>query len=217
MTREPIWTLPPDPPSDEIEELARLWNVPFLVARLLRKRGIADREGGERFLRPGLEHLVDPFRLAGMEAATERILRALEGGERIGVFGDFDVDGVTSAALLFRVFRRLGSPPVCRLPHRLQEGYGLSRAAVDDIAERGVRLLITVDSGVTGHAAIDYAGGLGMECIVTDHHEPKESLPNALAVIDPKREDCRYPHPDLVGVGLAWKLADALASRGAGE
>ena len=89
MTRLPIWTLPPEPPRDEIENLARLWNVPHLVARLLWRRGFVDREGGERFLRPGLEHLVDPFRLAGMGAATERILRALEGGERIGVFGDF--------------------------------------------------------------------------------------------------------------------------------
>ncbi|MBN1826751.1 MAG: single-stranded-DNA-specific exonuclease RecJ [Candidatus Eisenbacteria bacterium] len=217
MTQNPIWSLPPEPPPEKIADLAVSLSVPPLIARLLWRRGIRDSEGGERFLRPSLEHLHDPFLLTGMEAAVERILRAFEEDETIGIFGDFDVDGVTSAALLDRVFRRIARPPVCRLPHRLNEGYGLSRAAVEDLAGAGVRLLITVDSGVTSHDSIAYARGLGLDCIITDHHETKEKLPDALAVIDPKQAGCEYPDPNLVGVGLAWKLADALASRGAGE
>ena len=152
-----------------------------------------------------------------MEEAADRIRKAVENKERIGIFGDFDVDGVSSAALLVRFLREAGYDPACRLPNRQSEGYGLSVRSVDDLYEEGVRLLITVDCGITAHEEIRYAETRGMKTIVTDHHQPQETLPEAVAVVDPKRADSSYPYPDLAGVGIAYKLAGALAAKGIGH
>jgi single-stranded-DNA-specific exonuclease len=147
---------------------------------------------------------------------VERILSALAEGETIGLFGDFDVDGIAGVALLDRFLRRTGRDPVCRLPRRLTEGYDLSIDAVDDLARSGATLLVTVDCGVSASGALAHAASLGIDCVVTDHHEPGAHLPGAVAVVDPRRPDCPYPFKDLAGVGIAWKLADALAASGAG-
>jgi single-stranded-DNA-specific exonuclease len=213
---QPVWTYREEPDAEKIRELSSGLGVRPLVATLLWQRGVRSTADGKTFLDPSMDDLIDCFRLEGMNVAVARILRALEEGEPIGLFGDFDVDGVTGAALLYRFFRRVGSPPVWRLPRRLDEGYGLSRAAIDEFAERGVKLLVTVDCGITAVEEVRYAGERGIECIVTDHHEPKGTLPNALAVVDPKRTECTYPFKHLAGVGIAWKLADGLTRKGVG-
>jgi single-stranded-DNA-specific exonuclease len=214
---QPIWTFRETPEPDAIHEICVDLDVPPLVGNLLWQRGIRSAAEGRVFLDPSLDDLHDSFLLEGMEASVDRIATALRNREQIGIFGDFDVDGVTGAALLYRFFRRLGHGPVCRLPRRLEEGYGLSRAGIDEFAERGVSILITVDCGITAIEEIRYAAERRIECIVTDHHEPKGTLPEALAVIDPKRADCGYPFKHLAGVGIAWKLAEALTRRGVGR
>jgi len=213
---QPVWTLREEPNIEQVHEISVGLGVRPLVAALLWQRGIRSPSDARAFLEPSLNDLIDCFRMEGMDVAVRRILGALEEEEQIGLFGDFDVDGVTGAALLYRFFRRAGSRPVCRLPRRLDEGYGLSRAAIDEFAERGVKLLITVDCGITAVEEVRYAGERGIECIVTDHHEPKGTLPNALAVVDPKQAESTYPFKHLAGVGIAWKLADALTRKGVG-
>lgn len=214
---EPVWTLNGSPPREEEERLTAGLGVSALVARLLWARGIRTADEGARFLRPSITDLHDPGRLAGMDVAVDRIRSALKKGERIGLFGDFDVDGVSSSALTYRYFRRLGREVSWRLPRRISEGYDLSREAVDDLAAEGVRLLITVDCGITAHESVAYAVDRGMDVIVTDHHQPKETLPRAIAVLNPRRADCPYPFPDLAGVGLAFKLAEGLTAAGEGS
>ncbi|MFH1279863.1 MAG: single-stranded-DNA-specific exonuclease RecJ [Candidatus Eisenbacteria bacterium] len=213
----PGWTYREGPSADEERGLGEALGLPPLVARLLWSRGIRTSEEGDRFLRPSISHMNDPYRLSDMERAVERIGAALKKGERIGLFGDFDVDGVSGAALLYRFFRRLGRDVSWRLPRRLSEGYDLSREAIEDLAAEGVRLLVTIDCGITAHESVAFAVSRGMDVIVTDHHQPKDTLPVATAVVNPKRSDCPYPFDDLAGVGLAFKLADALSAAGHGE
>lgn len=214
---DPVWTYREGPSEEEERGLRDALGVRPLVARLLWSRGVRTAAEGESFLRPSLAHMFDPFRLSDMERAVGRIDRALEEGERIGLFGDFDVDGVSGTALLYRCFRRLGREVSWRLPRRLTEGYDLSREGIDDLAAEGVKLLITVDCGITAHGSVAHAVASGMDVIVTDHHQPKETLPAAMAVVNPKRPDCPYPFEDLAGVGIAFKLAAALVAAGHGS
>ncbi|RPJ42513.1 MAG: single-stranded-DNA-specific exonuclease RecJ [Candidatus Latescibacterota bacterium] len=211
-----IWTLREKPTPGRVEEMARALGVRPLLASLLLARGMEGPEQAARFLRPSLSDLHDPFRMKDMDRATERIAAAVKRRETIGLFGDFDVDGVSGAALLARCLRREGVDPLVRLPRRLTEGYDLSAAAVEEFAAAGVSLLVTVDCGVTAIASLEEARRRGIDSVVSDHHEPKGTLPPAHAVVDPRRADCPYPEKDLAGVGIAWKLADALASGGIG-
>ncbi len=181
---------------------------PFL-SLLLYSRGFSDDEQIYDFLHPDAT-LSDPFELIDMEAAAERVEQALEGFEKIAVFGDYDADGVTAAALLYLYLRERGANVVCILPDRMRDGYGLSPEAVERLFESGVRLIVTVDNGIAALDAAARAKELGIDLVVTDHHRPGEVLPDAVAVVDPHRADCPSEFKDNAGVGVAFKLAAAI-------
>ncbi len=184
-----------------------------VIARLLVLRGLAAPEAAERFLHPTLDHLHDPFQLTDLPKAVDRLLHAIEGGERIAVHGDYDVDGVTSTVILRRLLELLGAEVIHFIPHRLKDGYGLEPAAIDRLAAQQVSVVVSVDCGIRSGAAAHRARELGLDLVVTDHHEPEPTLPPALAVVNPKRRDCPYPEKDLAGVGVALKLVQALCQR----
>lgn len=194
-------------------ELARALGVPPIVARLLVIRGLADPDAARRFLEPSLDHLHDPMTLTDLPKAVERIEAAIARREPIAVHGDYDVDGVTSTVMLRRVIEWLGGEVRHFLPERLRDGYGLNVPAVDRLHAEGVRLIVSVDCGIRADAAAHRAGELGVDLVVTDHHEPDAALPDAYAVVNPKRPDCPYPDKHLAGVGVAFKLVQALATR----
>jgi single-stranded-DNA-specific exonuclease len=208
----PRWEIEP---CDDVAtaSLAAALNIDPAVARLLCQRGFADPEQATRFLHPGLEHLHDPMLLADMRAAVERIMAALARRERIAIHGDYDVDGVTSTVILRRALELLGGDVVHFIPERLKDGYGLQPAAIERLHAGGVALVISVDCGIRGADAARRARELGVDLIITDHHEPDTELPPALAVINPKRADCSYPDKYLAGVGVALKLVQALCHR----
>ncbi|HZV80975.1 MAG TPA: single-stranded-DNA-specific exonuclease RecJ [Geobacteraceae bacterium] len=184
-----------------------------LVARLLCVRGINSREEMKQFLSPSLADMGDPFLLKGMAEAVERLAIAKKRGETICIHGDYDVDGVTSVALLLTFLQGVGFPAVYVIPLRLEEGYGLSTDGVDEAVRLGASVLITVDCGITSLKEAAYCREMGIDLIVTDHHTPGENLPEALAVINPLQPGCSAPFRQLAGVGLAFKLAIALRSR----
>jgi single-stranded-DNA-specific exonuclease len=202
-------------PCDEVAvaRLATELDVSVMTARLLCIRGIGNADAARRFLTPSLDDLHDPFALAGMGHAVERVLGAIERKERIAIHGDYDVDGVTSTVILRRALELLGADVTHFIPERLRDGYGLQPAAVERLHADGVRLVISVDCGIRGVEAADRARELGLDLIITDHHEPDTALPRAVAVINPKRHDCTYPDKNLAGVGVALKLVQALCAK----
>jgi single-stranded-DNA-specific exonuclease len=181
---------------------------PFL-ALLLVTRGITDAESAADFLLGG-DISDDPFSFADMDIAVDRIQRAVDSGEMIAIYGDYDVDGVTATVLLYSYLRENGADVIYYIPERECEGYGLNRQSVDFLCHQGVKLIITVDNGISAAEEIDYAAEKGVEVIVTDHHQPPEKLPNAVAVVNPKRSDCESEFKEYAGVGVAFKLACAL-------
>jgi single-stranded-DNA-specific exonuclease len=192
------------------EELAQSLGIDRLLARLLVVRGVRDAGQAQLFLRGGLEHFHDPMRMLGMREAVERIRRALEAGEKIRIYGDYDADGVSSTTLMILLMRRLKADFDYYIPHRIHEGYGLNRGALELAAAQGVSLIVTVDTGISAREEIEYAKRLGIDVVVTDHHEPPPQLPEAVAIINPKQPGCPYPFKQLAGVGVALKLAQAL-------
>lgn len=197
--------------------LADALAVPSIVARLLCQRGFSDPELATRFLNPSLDHLHDPMALADMGVAVERLLAAVARGERIAIHGDYDVDGITSTVILRRALELLGGNVTHFIPERLKDGYGLQAAAIERLHADGVRLVVSVDCGIRGADAARRARDLGVDLIITDHHEPDVELPAALAVINPKRYDCAYPDKNLAGVGVALKLVQALCQKSGRE
>ncbi|MBC7105503.1 MAG: DHH family phosphoesterase, partial [Firmicutes bacterium] len=167
-------------------------------------------------LDPRPERLYGPRLMADMDRAVERLRRAVGRGERVLVYGDYDCDGITGTALLVRVLRALGCRVEYYIPHRVEEGYGLNREALDWAAARGVTLVVTVDCGIQAAELVARAGEAGMDIIVTDHHEIAGPLPEAAAVVNPRRPDCQYPFKELAGVGVAYKLAQALTGDSGG-
>jgi single-stranded-DNA-specific exonuclease len=190
--------------------LAATLEIPPLIARLLCQRGLGDPEAAARFLAPRLEHLHDPLLLADMRPAVDRVLAAIARRERIAIHGDYDVDGITSTVILRRALELMGADVVHFIPERLKDGYGLQASAIDRLHAEGAALVISVDCGIRGAEAAARARELGVDLIVTDHHEPDATLPPALAVINPKRADCAYPDKYLAGVGVALKMVQAL-------
>ena len=184
-----------------------------VTARLLCIRGLGDVETARRFLSPVLEDLHDPFALTDMAVAVDRILGAVARHERIAVHGDYDVDGVTSTVILRRALELIGADVFHFIPERLKDGYGLQPASIERLRADGASLVISVDCGIRGMEAADRARELGLDLIITDHHEPDVDLPRALAVVNPKRRDCLYPDKNLAGVGVALKLVQALCAR----
>ena len=202
-------------PCDDAQSsvLANALNLHPTVARLLCMRGFGDPETANRFLNPSLDHLHDPFKLADMMTAVERLEQALARHERIAVHGDYDVDGITSTVILRRALEMLGGTVVHFIPERLRDGYGLQPAAIERLHADGVSLVVSVDCGIRGTEAARRARDLGIDLIITDHHEPDDALPVAVAVINPKRHDCSYPDKHLAGVGVALKVVQALCTR----
>jgi single-stranded-DNA-specific exonuclease len=199
------------PPNPRVEEkLAAALQIRSLPARLLVNRGITSIDAGREFLTPSLQRLHDPFLMRGMAEAVQRLIRALQNQESIVIYGDYDVDGITATAVLSWFFRDIGVPVPYYLPHRMREGYGLNTEAVRQLAAQGTRVLITVDCGITGHDEVQLARRLGMDVIVTDHHQVPPTLPDAVAVLNPHQAECGYPAKELAGVGVAFKLVMAL-------
>jgi single-stranded-DNA-specific exonuclease len=212
MKAERIWDARPCD-EERAATVAREVGVSPVTARLLCIRGLSNTEDARRFLSPSLSDLHDPFGLADMSAAVDRILAAIARRERIAVHGDYDVDGVTSTVILRRALELLGADVVHFLPERLRDGYGLQSASLERLHAEGVRLAISVDCGIRADEAARRAVSLGLDLIITDHHEPDATLPPAVAVINPKRHDCQYPDKNLAGVGVALKLVHALCIR----
>ncbi|HEY0673689.1 MAG TPA: single-stranded-DNA-specific exonuclease RecJ [Longimicrobiales bacterium] len=207
----PRWVARAQPAPGVAATLASELALPPALCRLLALRGFTQSDSAKRYLKPRLEELHDPFLLAGMDAAVERVRRAISAGEKILVHGDYDVDGICSAALYARVLRSLGATVQAFVPHRLTDGYDLGHAGVRAAAEFGATLILTGDCGIVAHEAVRAAADLGIDVIVTDHHTPGAELPACAAVINPNRSDCRYPEKGLAGVGVAFKLCQALA------
>ncbi|PZE19458.1 single-stranded-DNA-specific exonuclease RecJ [Paenibacillus xerothermodurans] len=199
--------------ADQAEQLAKDLQIEPLLARLLIVRGIKSKENAAAFLHGGTDRTHDPFLLDGMTRAVYRVRQALERGEHIRVYGDYDADGVSSTALMVFLLRQLGASFDYYIPHRVREGYGLNKGAIEAAHTQGVTLLITVDTGISSVEEISYASELGIDVIVTDHHEPPAVLPQAYALINPKKPGCTYPFKQLAGVGVALKLAEALLGR----
>lgn len=197
----------------KIDRLTRELNINPLLARLLVLRGIETKEQADIFLSGRIEHFYDPYLMDGMTEAVGRIRLALERREKIRIYGDYDADGVSSTSLLIHLFRSLGATFDYYIPHRVHEGYGLNRGALDKAKESGVALIVTVDTGISAVDEIAYATELGIDVVVTDHHEPPELLPQALAIVNPKKPGCPYPFKGLAGAGVAFKLAQALLGR----
>lgn len=207
MAHNKQWRVAPRIPADVA---ARLNAFPPLSAQLLYNRGVTDAAAATAFLARDESLLEDPLLLPDMGRAIERVRRAMSDSETVGVFGDFDADGVTGTALLSEGLSSLGLSVVPYIPHRVDEGHGLSFKAVDSLRERGVSLILTVDCGVTSNEEVAYAASLGIDTIITDHHLPSSTPPLALAVVDPKLPGSAYPFPDLAGVGLALKMVQGL-------
>jgi single-stranded-DNA-specific exonuclease len=199
-----------EPEPRAVAELAAGLKLQPVVAKLLASRGFTDLQEADRFLKGGTDCFHDPFLLDGMEKAVSRIREALDSGEKIRIYGDYDADGVSSTSLMIHLMRKLNADFDYYIPHRATEGYGLNHNAVKLAADSGVSLIVTVDTGISAWEQVEYASELGIDVVVTDHHEPPERLPDACAVLNPKKPGCTYPYKYLAGVGVAFKLAHAL-------
>ena len=207
---EPRWEEPGEVPPDAVRSLQKALSLPEVLCALLVKRDLADPARAKAFLRPLLSDLDGPDALAGMATASERLLDAVQEGETILVHGDYDVDGIAGATLLTRWIRRIGGTAIPFVPHRLRDGYDLGAAGIDAAREFGADLIVTVDSGIRAHDAVADANAAGLDVIITDHHAPAETLPPALAVVNPNRVDCEYPNKGLCGTGVAYRLCESL-------
>lgn len=208
-----IWRVEPSQQGLSEEEQAQLGISP-LLASLLARRGVTTLKDAKLFLDGGLETLHSPFLFPDMAKAVERLQRAVETKEKILIYGDYDVDGITAVALILRTLRKVAAGNLMYfIPKRLEEGYGLHRSALEKAVQNGCTLIVTVDCGISGYEEAEYLKSTGVDLIITDHHEPPPVLPNALAVIDPKLPEIGYPCSYLAGVGVAFKLLQALAER----
>ena len=196
--------------EEKVEELSNKYHLNKLLATILANRNIANEEEIRLFLNPTRNDFHDPYLITDMEKAINRIVEAIEKQEKVTIYGDYDVDGITSITVLKSFLKDRGLEVSQYIPNRLHEGYGLNKNAIDKIHNNGCELMITVDCGISAIEEIEYANSLGIETIVTDHHEPGNELPNALAVIDNKRKDSTYPFRELAGVGVVFKVIQAL-------
>lgn len=196
-----------------VQVLADSLNISEILARLLVLRNISTFNDARQFFRPSLEYLHDPFLMDQMDQATGRVIEALAENQKICIYGDYDVDGTCATALLYMFLKELDANVDFYIPRRLEEGYGLSASAIDVVKSKGTSLMITVDCGITAIEETDYANSLGMDVIICDHHQPKEELPRAVAVLDPLKPGCNYPFKYLSGAGVAFKLAQGVCER----
>ena len=195
------------------EDISNKFKISKLLAQILINKNVTKDDEIEVFLNPKRNNFYDPFLMPDMEKAVERIIKAIENKEKVLIYGDYDVDGITSTTVLKKFLEKLGMTVDYHIPNRLKEGYGLNKEAIEEIAEKGTQLMITVDCGISGVEETEYAKSKGIDVIITDHHEPGEKLPNAIAVVDAKIKTNRYPFNQLAGVGVVFKLIQALSIR----
>ncbi len=205
------WTLQPKPDASIIKKLSQALNVDIIIASLLVQRGIETFDQAKKFFRPSLKDLHDPFLMKDMDFAVSRIEKAITQGENIMVYGDYDVDGTTSVALVSSYLKTLYTQIATYIPDRYDEGYGVSYKGIDYAHDNDISLIITLDCGIKAIEKVAYAKSKGIDFIICDHHRPGDQLPDAVAVLDPKREDCEYPYKELCGCGVGFKLIQALA------
>ena len=206
---EALWTIP-DIPEAEAAALARRCNLRLPAARVLWGRGYRDAAAVEQFRHPRLSELLDPFSLAGMTKAVERLQRAVRDRERILIYGDYDVDGVCSVVLLKKMLQLMGHDAIHHIPHRLRDGYGMHLQAIEDAARAGVTLIVSVDTGIRALEGVAEARARGIDVIITDHHLPESDLPPATAILNPNQPGCCYPNKSLCGAGVTFKLIQAM-------
>ncbi len=213
MLSEYIWNIKPLPEELAIQKLSGAINTNPLVSALLLQRGISNFEEAKSFFRPSLNQLHNPFLMKNMDVAAERLVKAIKGKHKILVYGDYDVDGTTSVALVYKFLSNYSSTLEYYIPDRYQEGYGVSMQGVEWAASNKFDLIISLDCGIKGHQPIARARELGLDFIVCDHHTPGDTLPNANAILDPKQEGCKYPFKELSGCGVGFKLMQAVATK----
>ncbi len=199
--------------EEEIRKLQEKFGLSRLLATILVNRGIIEEDKVRKFLEPTREDFYDPFLMPDMEIAVNRIIDAMNNKEKIMIYGDYDVDGITSISVLQKFLIERGIEVQSHIPNRLEEGYGLNKEAIQEIFDKGYRLMITVDCGISANEEIEFANSLGITTIITDHHEPLEELPKALSVIDAKRKDNKYPFNQLAGVGVVFKLIQGIGKK----
>ena len=212
VMREKKWLVRPPRPREQAAIASGL-GVSSVTARILVNRNITNLQDGHRFLNNKIDHLYNPFLFSCMDKITSRIGKAIRAGKHITVYGDYDADGICGTALLVLVLKELGAHCDYYLPHREEEGYGLNQEAIRKCRKSGTDLLITTDCGTGSTVEVDYALSIGMEVIITDHHSPSGPIPQCTGVINPKLSDCPYPYKELAGVGVAYKLAQALSEK----
>lgn len=205
------WTLKPKPQSEKIKALQEALQVDATIATLLVQRGIETYEAAKRFFRPSLNDLHDPFLMKDMDKAVARIQKAIANKENILVYGDYDVDGTTAVALMSSYLKTKHNLVYTYIPNRYDEGYGISYKGINFALENEFTLIIALDCGIKSVEKIEHAKKLGIDFIICDHHRPADKIPDAVAVLDPKREDCKYPYKELCGCGVGFKLIQALA------
>ncbi|MEJ2194715.1 MAG: single-stranded-DNA-specific exonuclease RecJ [Ignavibacteriaceae bacterium] len=210
---EKIWNIKEVEDELAVKDLADSLNISIVLARLLVERDIKTFDQSKNFFRPSTDYLHDPFLMDGMEAATYRLIQALTENQLITIYGDYDVDGTCATAILYMFLKELDAKVEFYIPKRLTEGYGISLQAIDQVKSRNTSLLVSVDCGITAIEETAYANKLGIDVIICDHHQPKDIIPDALAVLDPLKPSCNYPFKYLSGAGVAFKLAQGLAER----
>jgi len=207
------WTVKEPPDENSVLALADSLNISGILAELLIQRGVTNFFEAKKYFRPSLDSIHDPYLMHDMEKAATRVIDAITNNEKICVYGDYDVDGTCSSSLMYLFLKELGANVYVHIPKRLTEGYGLSIGGIDLVKKDNVDLIISVDCGITAVDEVEYANTLGMDTIICDHHQPKEVLPKAYAILDPLKPGCEYPFKYLSGAGVAFKLARAIAYR----
>ena len=215
---ETKWILNKQADAQQVAEIMKVLNVDENLATLLVQRGITNYEEAKIFFRPALSQLHDPFLMTDMDKAVERVLRAINNGEKVLVYGDYDVDGTTAVAVVYTYLKPFFKKKKIEfyIPDRYDEGYGISHKGIDYAADNGFKLVIALDCGIKAVERVEYANERGVDFIICDHHRAGDVIPNAVAVLDPKRPDCQYPYDELSGCGVGFKLITALAMRGLG-
>ena len=204
------WRLKPQPTDEEVNGLASALRIDRVLAKLLVQRNIKTYDQARTFFHPELNDLHDPFLMKDMDKAVSRVQQALDNGEGILVYGDYDVDGTTAVAMMYSFLKKFHPKVRTYIPDRNNEGYGVSRKGIDYAQNNKCSLIIALDCGIKADKEIDYAASKGIDIIICDHHRPSDKLPGAVAVLDPKRPDCRYPFKELSGCGVGLKLIQAV-------
>src|SRR5687767_4107783 len=207
------WLLKDPPAETQVEQLSKAININLYLASILIQRGIIDFENAKNYFRPSLEHLHNPFLMKGMEKAVSRLKKAIDQQEKILIYGDYDVDGTTAVALVYSYLRKFYPNCDIYIPDRYAEGYGVSLAGVEWAEKNGYSLIIALDCGIKASEIVLLARRKGIDFIICDHHLPDDSVPDAVAVLDPKQKDCSYPCSELSGCGLGFKFMQGYARK----